>query len=620
MQLKGMQASEINYIEIITNPSARYDASGNAGIINIRLKKNKALGTNGNVGTEFIQAVTPKIGFNGRLNHREKKYNAFASYNNHYGIWHNEQNFDRVQNDVNFVQKAKTEYYSKWNSARAGADWFINPKSTIGLLIDGSTNPFEFTSKSFTYIGMQDAASRPDSILQAGNLITNKRHDLSANLNYTYTDTNGRVVSFDITHGAYNLKGTSNQPNNYYTPANVLLNQFIYHTYTPTLIDITTLKGDYEQKFWKGTFSTGFKVSKVGTDNTYDFFNVYDGNEIKDLNISNRFKYNEQTNALYVNFVRDFGKLNVQAGLRMENTDYSGELITETQQNGEKIEENYTKLFPSAALTYMFNQKFGINATYSRRIDRPSYQDLNPFEFRLDELTYEKGNPDLKPQFTHSIELSPLIMGQPIIKFGYSRTTDLFTKIMDTTNTNATFITNDNVAEQDNYSVSINLPTPIRKWWDGMISFTAYRSDYKATIRQGFEFEKSIQAFNVYAEQNFRLPKGFSFQLSGWYNSKGLMGTIAFEPQGAMDAGFKKKFMNDRAEIGVRMGDILNTAGWKGENLFTPGLVMKAHGGWESRMIVVNFSMRFGSQDVKNARQRRSGLEEESRRIKAAGS
>ncbi len=619
-QLKGMQASEINNIEIITNPSARYDASGNAGIINIKLKKNKALGTNGNAGFEYIQGITPKIGFNGRINHRQEKYNAFASYNNHYGIWHNEQNYDRLQNGVSFVQQANTEYYSKWNSARAGADWFINPKNTFGILVDGSTNPFEFTSDSYTYIGVPSDNNRVDSILKAGNLITNDRYNMSVNLNYMYSDTNGRILSFDLTRGHYNLKGTSNQPNNYYTPAFVLLNQFIYHTYTPTRIDITTAKGDYEQKFWKGTLSGGFKVSIVGTDNTYDFYNVIGGNEIKDNDISNRFKYTEQTNALYVNFVRDFGKLNVQAGLRLENTDYTGELITSTQQNGMKIDDNYTKLFPSAALTYMFTQKWGVNLTYSRRIDRPSYQDLNPFEFRLDELTYEKGNPDLKPQFTHSIELSPLIMGQPLIKFGYSRTSDLFTRIVDTTNTNATFITNDNVAEQDNYSVSINLPTPIRKWWDGMISFTAYRSDYKATIREGFQFEKSIEAINIYAEQNFRLPKGFSIQLSGWYNSKGMMGTIAFEPQGTMDAGIKKKFMNDRAEIGLRAGDILNTAGWKGENLFTPGLVMLAHGSWEARMVVLNFSMRFGSQDVKNARQRRSGFEEESRRIKAAGS
>jgi hypothetical protein len=315
-----------------------------------------------------------------------------------------------------------------------------------------------------------------------------------------------------------------------------------------------------------------------------------------------------------------FGKkLNVQAGLRLENTDYEGVGRDTTFSN------DYTELFPSAAITYTINSKMGLNATYSRRIDRPSYQDLNPFENKLDELTYQKGNPMLRPQFTNSFEISPTYGGYPVMTLGYSHTQDVFTQILkrDTRDTRATFITQENLADQKNYTLSINAPTPIAKWWEGFVSLTGFRSHFKADFSTpespNFIVDRAYTAFNAYSEQTVKLPKGFSVQLSGWYNSRAFWGTLRSAPQGALDFGIQKKVFDGKGEVRLRFGDILHTAGWKGENLFTPGLLMTASGRWESRTVTANFSYRFGSSEVKAARQRKTGLEDEKNRVKGRG-
>ncbi|MBK6995636.1 MAG: TonB-dependent receptor family protein [Lewinellaceae bacterium] len=327
--------------------------------------------------------------------------------------------------------------------------------------------------------------------------------------------------------------------------------------------------------------------------------------------------YTERTNAAYINYNRAFGKkLNVQAGLRMENTDYKGVGMDTTFTN------NYTELFPSAAITYTFTPKVGLNVTYSRRIDRPSYQDLNPFENKLDELTYQKGNPMLLPQFTNSFEISPTYGGYPVMTFGISHTKDVFTQILkrDVRDTRATFITQENLADQKNYTLSINAPTPIAKWWDGFVSLTGLRSHFRADFSTpetpNFIVDQSFNAFNGYAEQNFKLPYGFGLQVSGWYNSRSFWGTLRSAPQGAMDVGLQKKILKDKDEIGVRVGAILGTAVCTGENLFTPGLRLVANVTWESQTVTLNFSYRFGSNDVKAARQRKTGLEDEKNRVK----
>lgn len=620
--LKGLQAADIAAIEIISNPSAKYDASGNAGIINIRLKKNKAFGTNGNIGLEGIYGESAKGGVNLSLNHRGKKLSTFGSYNNHYGDWHNDQSFLREQNGQVFDQHATQVNQSRYNRLRVGADWFANDKHTFGVLVNGSYDPGNWDGESLAKISPSGGAV--NSLLYATNKINQDRRDLNANFNYRFADTSGHSLNVDFDRGFYRIRGESYQPNIYKSPdGSEIQDEVIYANQTPTDIDITTGKVDYEQRLFKGTLGAGVKITDVRTDNTFNFFNILDGNPVKDLNVSNQFQYKERTNAAYVNYNRSFGKkLNMQTGLRLENTNYEGVSMSETNQNGEKVEKNYTKLFPSAALTYTFNPKMGLNLTYSRRIDRPSYQDLNPFQFKLDELTYQQGNKFLRPQFTNSIELSPTYQGYPVVTLGYSKTNDVFTQILfrSPVNPRAAYITQENIADQENYTLSLNIPTPIAKWWEGFVSVTGFRSHFESNFNNGtdsFMVDRAFSAMNLYAEQTLKLPKGWSVQLSGWYNTRAFWGTLRSNPQGVMDFGIQKQVLDGKGQLRLRVGDLLHTAGWSGENLFTPGLKMTARGTWEARTVTLNFNYRFGSSEVKAARQRKTGLEEESKRIKS---
>lgn len=616
--LKSLQASDIAAIEIISNPSAKYDAAGNAGIINIRLRKNKTMGTNGNLSLNATYGFTPKGDGNLSLNHRGKKFNAFGTVNGNLGAWHNTNDFLRVQNGLVFDQHSAQENMNRFASARLGADWFVNDRHTFGVLVRGKFDRSNWESTSRALISAENA-SAPHALLDATNLIDNNNEDLNANFNYRYADTSGRSLNVDLDRGGYRFRGMSNQPNFYKTPDEIQITERkIYRLVTPTDIILTTAKTDYEQRLWKGTLGAGFKLADVKTDNTFDFYNIVEDRPELDNGKSNRFKYAERTFAAYLNYNRQFGKKwNLQSGLRMESTRYTGNLLSNNDQNGQKVEADYTKLFPSAALTYEINKKLGLNLTYSRRIDRPSYQDLNPFEFKLDELTYEKGNPRLVPQLTNSVELSPVFGGFPVLTLGYSHTKDVFTQILDTTNVRATYITRANIADQRNYTLTVNAPTPIAKWWEGFVSITAFRSHFKANFREGYQFEQSFTAMNAYAEQTFKLPQGWSVQISGWYNTPAFWGTFRTFAQGMMDAGIQKKILNGQGDLRLRFGDILHTGGFSGKNLFTPGLKMDLAGTWESRTVSLNFNYRFGRSEVKQARQRKTGLEDESKRVKS---
>jgi iron complex outermembrane recepter protein len=621
--LKGTQAADIDNIEIISNPSAKYDASGNAGIINIRLKKNKSLGTNGNVNVEGIYGETAKGGISLSLNNRSKKLNTFGSYNNHYGRWHNEQNFLREQNGSYFDQQAKSYNTSRWNSFRVGTDYYINSKHTVGVLVNGNIDNGDWNNTSTTKIGSLANPSEVTSILNATNNIPGHRYDLNLNANYRYLDTTGRSLNIDLDRGGYRIVGNSYQPNFYSSPTNAFpAYSRIFTNETPTNIDIYTGKVDYEQPLWGGTFGTGAKIVNITTDNTFDFFQVIENTEVLDTTVSNQFVYEERTIAAYVNYNRKFGKkLNVQAGLRMENTNYMGDLISANSQNGKQVKNDYTELFPSAAITYSFTEKIGLNTTYSRRIDRPSYQDLNPFQFKLDELTYQRGNERLRPQFTNSFEIAPTYNGFPVVSLGYSKTKDVFTQVLatDPNNPNATFITNENIADQQNLSATINIPTPFAKWYEGFISITAVHSRFSAQFDNlGFGIDEiAFTTGNLYAEQNVKLGKGWTVQLSGWYNTPGYWGTLKSRQQGMMDFAVKKNLWDGKGHVRVRFGDLLGTAGWGGTNVFTPGLYMKANGAWEARTVTVSCSYRFGSNEVKAARQRKTGLEDEKNRVKS---
>jgi outer membrane receptor protein involved in Fe transport len=615
--LKSINSNDIEAIEMISNPSAKYDASGNAGIINIRLKKNKKFGTNGSVNLGFVQGVTPKGNGSLNLNYRDKKINLFGNVGGNIGRYENTLDLYRIQKDTLYDQKTVMHSNDKSMNVKAGADLFINNKNTIGFL--ATTN---FSNNKWSSYGNTPIYYNPTGAfiknLQAVNTVPGSRTNANFNINYRYADTSGREINFDADYGLFRGSGRSYQPNNYYGNNNNFLYSIINRNYTPTDIDIYTAKLDAEQKLGKGKFGYGAKTSVVTTKNTFDFFTDDAGGvPVKQLNRSNSFKYKENVNAAYVNYQQQLNaKWSIQAGVRMEQTNSDGTLTRADGivQPDNRVKRNYIDFFPSAAATWNINEKHTFGLTYSRRIDRPTYQDLNPFENKLDELTYEKGNAFLRPQYTNTVELTHTFMSMINTTLGYSHVKDYATQATDTTN-NATFVQQKNLARQQILSFNIGSPTPINKWWNGYANIWYNYQMFDGVIGEN-KVNENVPSYGAYLQQSFSLGKDYTAEISGWFNGPSVWGgTWKTNPQGGVDVGLQKQLFKKQATVKISATDIFHTSPWTATNDFG-GLYIRGGGSWESQTFRVNFSWRFGSSQIKNSRDRKTGLESEARRIK----
>ncbi len=615
--LRSINSNDIEAIEMISNPSAKYDASGNAGIVNIRLKKNKKFGTNGSVNAGFVQGITPKGNGSVNLNYRDKKINVFGNAGGNIGINHNDINIYRVQNDTLYDQKTKMTSDDKSVNVKAGADFFINNRNTIGIMATSN-----FAKTGWGSNGTSIVSYNPTGVHQydlvAKNTVPGKRTNANFNINYRYADTTGFEINFDGDYGIFRGRGSSTQPNSYEYP-NPLQNALVTNrNNAPTDIDIYTAKIDFEQKLGKGKLGYGAKTAFVNTTNTFDFFRDTALDKPRfDPDRSSSFTYNENVNAAYINYNQQLNdKWSIQAGLRGEQTNSDGKLVRAngTVKPDDRVKRSYFGLFPSAAVTWGISQKHALNLTYSRRIDRPTYQDLNPFENKLDELTYQRGNPFLKPQYTHNIELTHTLNGMINTTIGYSNVSDYATEATDTTGS-ATFVQQKNLARQQIISFNIGSPLMIKPWWNGYVNLWANNQMFDGKIGDN-DVNENIFTYGAFMQHSFTLGKDYTAELSGWFNGPGVWGgTWQTKPQGAADIGLQKLILQKRASVKVSFTDMFFTAPWKATNKFG-GVNIKANGNWESRTFRLNFTWRFGSNQIKQSRERKAGLESEARRIK----
>ncbi len=593
--LRSINSADMESIEMISNPSAKYDASGNAGIINIRLKKNKNFGTNGSISAGLAIAHTLKENSSFSINHRNKKLNIFSSYSNNFGHRRQFFNLYRIQNDTIFNQHSINTTDPHTHNFKAGMDYFIDKKNTIGFVVNGNFNTNNYDNVGSTLI-MYKTAINPLKILYASDLQPYKRSNLNYNLNYRYANGKGSELTMDGDLGRFRSNANSYQPNKYKDAiTDTLIYEKNYQNYTPTDIDITTLKVDFETPWAKGKFGIGGKYSNVETRNVFDFYTVYSGVNYKDSGRSNKFNYSEIVNALYLTYTKPLGKKwNVRAGVRMENTVSEGNLISFYPQPENNVKRNYTNLFPSGALSFTADKKNSFSLSYSRRIDRPNYEDLNPFENKIDELTYQKGNAFLRPQYTNITELTHTFMSRFNTTISYSHIKDFRAAIIDTTDKNCTFRTIKNLASQDLFNVNFNAPFTIKKWWNVFFTFNGYHSLYKADFGAGKIINLGAAAYNLYLQQSFIIQKGLTFELTGSYNSPFVYGgTFKNDAMGNLDAGLQKVVFKGKGNIKLAYTDILKTQKFRGISDFG-GVYIDVNGRGESNQLRINFTYRFG--------------------------
>lgn len=628
--LKSMQSSQIEAIEIITNPSAKYEAAGNAGIINIRLKKNKAFGTNGSVNAGYNIGIYPKYNGGLNINHRNKKINLFGNYNYNNTKQNNAFNLYRSLLDSFFDGKTKMIFRNKSHGFKAGLDYYMNKKSTFGILVNGNFADNSFNNDSKTNIGYIPTGV-VDRILTANNRNSMGRDNVNFNLNYKYTNTDGKELNVDADYGFFRMDGNQFQPNYTYDPTGAtLLYDDIFRFISPTDIDIYTLKADYEQNYKKGKLGVGGKISVINTRNNFQRYDISQVTpEIKqiDLSRSNQFDYKENINALYVNYNKQLKGIMFQAGVRMENTHSEGNSYA-LYNNGSvnkstrtKFSRNYTDFFPSLGLTFNKNPMNQWGISYSRRIDRPAYQDLNPFEFKLDNYTFQKGNTGLLPQYTNIITLRNTYKYKLNTSLSYSHVADVFTQLIDTTEQSKSFITKKNLATQDVIAINISYPF-MYKTYMAFVNLSGNYSKYKADFGGGNRVVNlDAASFNIYMQHSLKFgkKKDWTGEVSGWYNSPSIwQGTFESKEMWTLDAGLQKTIFKGKGNFKVSVSDIFFSMKWKGESNFA-GQRTIASGNFESRQLKTSLTWRFGSSTVKAARQRKDASEEEKQRTQGGG-
>lgn len=618
--LKSIQSTQVEVIELITNPSAKYDAAGNAGIINIRFIKNKSLGTNGSVNAGFNMGTTAKYNTGASLNFRNKYINLFSTYNYSYAPNEQQIKAERTVLDSFFNQQGTILFKRKSHNFKVGADYFLSKKNIIGVMINGVFS--DPSSNGLTITNISNSSTKiVDRILEADHNTIMKRNNININLNYNYSGAKGTSLVVNADRGSYDLNSDQLQHNFYFDPSGqVKQGSIVYHMISPAQININSIKTDFEQNFMKGKLSVGVKNALVKTDNEFLRYNVYSTGEQLDRDRSNHFIYKENINAGYLNFNRQYKKFMFQVGLRVENTISEGVTDGLKFSGGSYIPEtssfkrSYTDLFPSAAITLNKNPKKQWSFTFSRRIDRPAYQDLNPFEFKLDEYTFMKGNINLRPQYTNSFGITHTYKYKLNMALNYSHVQDMFTQVFDTVERSKAFLSKRNLATQDIINLNVSYPFQYKSY-SLFTSISTNYTKYKADFGAGRKVDLDAMGFNFFAQNSYKFKKTWTAELSGFYNAPAIyMGSFKGKSMYNVDAGLSKQIMKGNGTVKASISDVFNTMRFRATSNFA-GQIMKVNFKQESQQFKLSFNYRFGNNQVKAARQRTTGAEEELKRV-----
>ena len=608
--LRNMSSNQLEQIEIMTNPSAKYDASGRSGIINIKTKKNKQKGFNGSATTAYTQGIYSKTSNSLNLNYRNGKINLFstlsANYRNNYqqlDIYRRYTNNDKSTKAI-FEQVSFSNKHSGNYNAKIGADYYLDKKTTLGVVLSGVTNPFVQNGENTSYL--KGANGGVDSIVTALSSEHSKWKNGSVNINFRHQfDSTGRELTADFDFLNYNSNKDQQFINTSYTATWGVKNSDILLGELPSSIKIYSGKTDYTHPLKKGAkIEAGLKTSYVETDNTAGYYNLVGTNKNPDYDKTNRFDYKENINAAYLNFNQEMKKWSLQTGLRLENTNYKGHQLGNPVKSDSSFDRSYTSLFPTVFVGYNPTEKNQFSFSYGRRINRPDYEDLNPFMFFLDKYTYGAGNPFLRPMYSHVLEMSHTFKQFLTTTVNYSYTKDLFTEIFEQKDF-ATIVRQGNYGHMNDASVSVSVQKGVAKWWNTMIYTEAKYNQFAGRLSTGEDINTHATTFLANVNNQFKFNKGWSAELSGWYRTKGVEGQIAIKALGQMNAGVQKQVIKNKGTVKLSINDILNSRNAKGDiNFQNTEARFRQYG--DNRVATISFSYRFG-KPIKGVQKRKTG-------------
>lgn len=566
--LKSMNAEIVQKIELLKNPPVKYDASGTSGMINIKTKKAKLIGISGSVYGSGSQGYCGRSMAGIAINYKSRKIALFSNLDYNYGYYQTKEKMNKKFktdtsltefNSINTINDLENSL-----SYRVGADWFVNEKNIIGFKIDGS--PGSYTS----------SGDGTNSILEDNDLGFDHLNSLvytpdkwniinyNASAEHTF-DTAGTVLNFSSDYTILSETNSSDVQNLFLDANNnEVLSPNIYRSGNKGKTDIFASRLDLKKVVSsKTTIEIGAKASFVNTSNDFSFERKdnFSGLYLVDTSLTNNYTYEEQNYAVYVNYIRSFKKGSMQLGVRGEGTS----LIGRNTIKFFELKRNYYNLFPNILIEYAASENNGFQLNLNRRIDRPSYSDLNPFKTYRDQYAYNEGNPFLLPHYSNTIELTHTYKESITNTFTYTRIEDVmlsYTKQDDSSKVTIQSVKNMNY--NNYYAYAFYIQKSVKPWWDvsayATVSYIEYAGDVDGAPFKTASFYYTPSLTNV-----FTAPKDTKIEIIGFYRSAKNIGLIQVKPRWMVSLALKKSFFKDKLDCSIGINDIFNSSFFRTE-------------------------------------------------------
>ena len=616
--LNGMSANNVERIELITTPPAKYDAAGNAGYINIVLIDNPDRGFNGSYAATMAAFSGTAPAANIDFNYRTQKGNLYGSYS-----------FIRQENTITPILEGNRKVIYQGNTTetatrsdrfpiqrnhniRLGYDYQLGQKTTLGLLMAAYDTKWTMDAVNNTTIKINNSL---DTIIRVNNDEINQWHHWMGNINIQHIIKSGEEITVNADYLYYDDSNPNNYLNHYYDGKNQLLRTESTRSGKKTVINILPVQIDYKKKLSAKTdLETGVKrvVSKFSNDVSVQ--ELGQNTWKSDSSLTALYSLKENISAAYASInIAANPKTNVKAGLRYEYI--TSNLGTVTQLN--IVDRKYGKLFPTFYLSHKLNDNHSLNFSYNRRINRPAFTDLAPFTIFLDPYTYVTGNSALQPAIADAVKVDYLLK-RFIFSLSYTYEANSISRFQDEVDvsSNKQIITSKNLKNTQSINASFSLPISITKWWFSQINLNntwqKIEADYNNKPISLSNFNYNISGF-----QSFTLPQNFGIELSGFYQSKGLFGAAVSQPFGQLNAGIQKKFKKSNSSLKLGVDDIFSTMNLRsrfdvpGENFYTNSRFQVSR-----RIFKVTYTKSFGNKLLKEKRARTTASEEERGRVK----
>ena len=598
--LQGIPSSQVDVIELIENPGAKYDAAGNAGIINIKMKANKIKGFNGSLNLSLGQGFFTKTGNSLNLNYRNGRINWFMNYGmrasrEKMDLWTLRTYYNTKNEDSVLLEQPNYQRNNQLgHNIKTGLDFFVNKNTTLGLIFTGGF--FSRKGTSTSSIDWMDPYYNIDSSINTWGDNNRKFKRGGVNINGRFKLNKGSELAVDLDYVNFTIKGNQQYQTQLSNPGSDI---DATKGNIPSRLKIFTAKADYSKRFKKFLLETGLKTAINKTDNLAEYYLATNNDPWQpDLRRSNHFLYNETISAAYASVDAEKGKWHWQAGLRYEHTFYKANQLGNAIVKDSAFKRNYGSIFPTAFVSYQLDTNNTITIRAGRRIDRPAFQHLNPFITILNKYTFEAGNPYIKPQYTWNFSVAHTYKQKLTTEVSYSFLRDYFSQIFiidsssSNPNKNVMIYTRGNVGSFKNFSISETFQTAVTKWWN----LTAV-AIYNHKVIQGVVYAPitaRVNVLNISINNQFQLKKGWSFELSGYYQTKSQIDLQEWlEPQGELNIGVGKQIMKKKGTLRLSIRDLTYFVNYNGYSTFensTEPFTVK----WDSRVVRLSFSWRFG--------------------------